>query len=79
MAVVLAGPTFFLAGRLIRKRWRAQALHLAIGVCGVNLLVALPITFAAAAQDLTYQVLMVILTSVLVATGMYFGTRNTTA
>ncbi len=75
VAVLLAGPAFFVIGRFMRRRWD-QALKLAIATGLVNVIVAVALVTLSEIDEFAYQVSMMGLATIAMLTGAYFGARG---
>ena len=75
VAVLLAGPVFFAAGRLIRKRWPEQAVKLAIAAGGLNILISLPLVLGSNLENATYHLIAVILATTAMISGGWLGAK----
>ncbi len=78
VAVVLAGPVFFLTARLMRNRWPDQALRLALTSCVLALVVALPQLLLYEAESLSFQLTTAVLSMATMLTGALLGARRST-
>ena len=73
VAVLLAGPLYFLLGRLLRKRWSAQALKLETATGILNLFVSVPVVFSAAVDNVGYHLSAALLATVAMIIGARIG------
>ena len=76
VAVLLAGPVFFVAGRLIRERWPKQAVKLAMTAGGLNILVSLPLVLSSDIEHSAYHLTAVLLATTAMIIGAWLGARE---
>ncbi len=74
-AVVLAGPTYFVIGLFMRRRFPDHALRLALAPAVVGFIVAMPLVIATVVDDFLYNVVMVLLSTLAALVGAYLGAR----
>ena len=75
VAVVLAGPVFFALGRFLRRRFRDQALRLAMVTAVVGIVIDLPLVMVGDVDSPVYSLTTIVLSVLASLIGAYRGAR----
>ena len=75
VAVLLAGPVFFLVARWMRGRWPGEALRMALATCVLGLVVGATLVILGEVENLAFSLTMVVLATATTAAGAVVGAR----